>query len=277
MACSEQDSFKRLGILRMDVDSLGQMFIKGFQGQPLTFSRYSALSRSLDFFFKGYLNTIWNSSEAFKQNTYILYAGGDDLFMVGKWDVLIALAHRIHQDFKEWICGNPHLSLSGGMVMVTGKFPIAKAAAEAEVAEKKAKSHTVGTLEKNSITFLGYPLHWEKEYPTVEMLKNELLNMLNPDTQNVPRSLLNRIHTFHALKAKQRKNNLTESWRWQLAYDLSRFRKELPKRAEAAKRQLEQWEIQIFTNDWPGNAQNSQYEFLDLLHIAARWAALVLR
>jgi len=50
-----EEGFKRLGILRMDVDNLGNIFQNGFSNHQSTFSRYAALSRNLDWFFKGYL------------------------------------------------------------------------------------------------------------------------------------------------------------------------------------------------------------------------------
>ncbi|MGB3619265.1 MAG: type III-A CRISPR-associated protein Cas10/Csm1, partial [Catalinimonas sp.] len=59
LAGDEGDALRRLGVLRMDVDNLGQAFIRGFTPRQRTFSRYAALSRNLDFFFKGYLNTLW--------------------------------------------------------------------------------------------------------------------------------------------------------------------------------------------------------------------------
>ena len=59
----ESASFKRLGVLRMDVDNLGNAFIKGFNKNSISFSKYSALSSSLDLFFKGYINTLRDSED----------------------------------------------------------------------------------------------------------------------------------------------------------------------------------------------------------------------
>ena len=49
-----KDAFKRLGVLRMDVDNLGQIFQQGILPERATLSRYAALSRSFDYFFSGY-------------------------------------------------------------------------------------------------------------------------------------------------------------------------------------------------------------------------------
>ena len=56
---TENPNFSRLGILRMDVDNLGSIFQKGIAPERATLSRFAALSRSFDYFFSGYLNTIW--------------------------------------------------------------------------------------------------------------------------------------------------------------------------------------------------------------------------
>ncbi|MFN4298821.1 MAG: type III-A CRISPR-associated protein Cas10/Csm1 [Thermaurantimonas sp.] len=67
-----ESDFKRLGILRMDVDNLGALFKNGFSRRKHSISRLATLSRSLDFFFKGYLN---NLVQEYKNDCYILYAG----------------------------------------------------------------------------------------------------------------------------------------------------------------------------------------------------------
>jgi CRISPR-associated protein Csm1 len=275
LAGIEDGKLKRLGILRMDVDSLGQIFIHGFEQQMKTFSRYSTLSRNLDYFFKGYLNTIWNSKEEYKKNTYILYAGGDDLFIVGKWNYLIDFAEEIQSHFKKWTCHNPKLGLSGGIAIVGGKFPIAKGALMAETAEKKAKQHRVGELEKNAFCLLGYPLHWDIEYSVVKDLKEQLLTFIEND--GLPKALLSKIKTFHTMKTEQQIKKKTESWRWLLAYDFGRARQRLKNNQAEAKEFLNMLQTQVFCEDWEGRSKGSQYKYLDLLNIAARWAELEMR
>ena len=54
---------KRLGILRADVDNLGQAFVKGFESkkhgnQYVTISRTATFSRKLSIFFKRHINTL---------------------------------------------------------------------------------------------------------------------------------------------------------------------------------------------------------------------------
>ena len=86
------------------------------------------MSRSFDFFFSGYLNTVWRETEP--DRSFIVYSGGDDVFIVASWDVAIKLAERIKEDFKLFTCKNPAFSLSGGIAIIPSKFPIMKGAEE---------------------------------------------------------------------------------------------------------------------------------------------------
>ncbi len=45
----ENPNFSRMGVLRMDVDNLGNIFQKGLPANRATLSRLAALSRSFDF------------------------------------------------------------------------------------------------------------------------------------------------------------------------------------------------------------------------------------
>jgi CRISPR-associated protein Csm1 len=241
---------KRLGVLRMDVDNLGQLFISGFAEGQRVFARYATLSRTLDFFFKGYLNTIWNENERFRRSTFILYSGGDDLFIVGKWDVIIELAARIRQEFGRYTGQHPGLGLSGGVAVVGARFPIAKAAGLADEAEKRAKGHhwqatpTAPLVEKDSFDLLGLPLNWQHEYPLVQQLKEELRRLL---ASGMPRSLLQRIQALHEQAVEARRTGQPERWRWLMAYDFARAAERLPRDQSAGREFLQKIQL-IATN-----------------------------
>lgn len=254
--------FKRLGVLKMDIDDLGSIFKEEVKRPNLTFSYYSALSRNLDWFFKGYLNTLWERSE-FKHSTQIIYSGGDDLFIVGRWDAVTHFAALINKKFSEFTGANllnptESVTISGGISIVTDKFPIMKAADFASEAEHKAKGHelydkdklTNGFPEKvedfiyrkNSFNFLGKSLHWEYEYETVLKLKDQFVTVVGDGKGKVPRSFLGKIQMHAANAAKYRKDKLkydrelkrkkegkppliapTPRWVWTVVYDFSRM------------------------------------------------------
>ena len=37
------------------------------------------------------------------KNTYTVFAGGDDLFLLGSWDVILELARFIESEFKRFV------------------------------------------------------------------------------------------------------------------------------------------------------------------------------
>jgi len=260
----------------MDVDNLGNIFKNGFSNEQRTFSRYATLSRNLDFFFKGYLNTIWSSSEDYSRSTYILYSGGDDLFIVGKWDVLIDLAKDIRKAFQKWTCQNPNLSISGGIAIVPPKFPIAKGASMAEVAEKLAKSHQYHQIEKNAFCLMNHALNWDYELPLVEQLKEEMVKLIE-DQKALSKGILQRIMAFHEQAVNQKDKEQNESWRWQMAYHFARAFEST--KNEEAKSFLRDIQLGIFTDknkytEVIGYQKNGKSNFFDLLNLAARWAEL---
>lgn len=289
-----EGNFHRLGILRMDVDGLGQIFIKGFDEEKRTFSRYSALSRGLDYFFKGYLNHIWKTEEftthsgskapepkvSLKEYTQILYAGGDDLFIVGRWDACIHFAECIQQSFQEWTCYNPNISISGGIAIVPVKFPISMGADMAAEAEKAAKNHTYylnkdkmpkEILEKNAFTLLGMPLNWKYEYPIVKELKDNMATWLA--SGQVTKSLLSKIRIHHDAYQNQVSKDKNEAWRWNMAYDFARFAKSNGEISE----DLHEIKNAAFTERYKDHHTQGNRPFIELLNLAARWAELEYR
>ncbi|MCQ2307186.1 MAG: type III-A CRISPR-associated protein Cas10/Csm1 [Bacteroidales bacterium] len=152
-----KDSY--LGILRMDVDNLGSIFIQGLPDEDKSFAAYSTLSFMLDYFFSGYLNTI-RENENFKDDVNILYSGGDDVFAVGKWNKLIEFAEAIRENFRKFV-GRDDISISGGIAIVDDKFPVAKAAEMAGEAEDAAKKYK--NSAKNAFNMFGESVVWSKE------------------------------------------------------------------------------------------------------------------
>ncbi|WP_457626626.1 type III-A CRISPR-associated protein Cas10/Csm1 [Persephonella sp.] len=164
------DGDERIGIVRMDVDDLGKLFSYGF-GDRISISRIATLSRSLDLFFAGYLNKICNElsvkyKEKYKEKNkeikinnffYILYSGGDDLFLVAPWDKAIDVAEKIQTDFEKYTCYNPNITISAGYIQTKPKFPIRVGADLSGEAEKIAKSS-----KKNRICILGDVLKWDE-------------------------------------------------------------------------------------------------------------------
>ena len=241
-----------LGILRMDVDNLGNIFAKGLPEEQRSFAAYSTLSFLLDYFFSGYLNTIRNDVK-YQDYINILYSGGDDVFAVGRWDKLIEFAHEIRIRFEKFV-GRSDISISSGIVMVGEKFPIAKAAEMAGKAEDKAKNFN--NKAKNALNLFGENISWKDEYDYVLAWKNKLKGKCD---HGMPRSILHKIMTFAELKRKGEMKYV-----WHTVYFLKRFAE---KKKDEIKLFCEELKKEILTN-------SRNY---DLLAIAARWAELELK
>ena len=267
---NDSDSdFTRLGVLRMDVDNLGTIFQKGIEPSRATLSRYSTLSRSFDYFFSGYLNTIWNIVAP--EKSQIIYSGGDDVFVVARWDVAIEIAKRIRVDFKEFTCGNEAFSLSGGIAIVEPKYPIMKAAQLSADEESLAKNHCCGNCCKNSISFMSTPLNWETEFPFVENLKNEICGMLKRG--ELPKSFISKMMA-HFENAGVENHKITNyKTYWMMTYDFERMKS---RNKDAAVNVLvDKCLKNICTGH--GIGIETVYHPIELWVLAARWAELEYR
>lgn len=283
----------RMGVLRMDVDRLGSIFQKGFAPAKRSFSRYSTLSRSLDYFFKGYLNQIWAENADYKAYTQIIYSGGDDLFIVGKWDVLANMAVDINHKFREWTCGSANFTLSGGMAVVGPKYPLLKAALLSETYEKAAKDHEFGEEKKNAFSVFGYSyvqgekveekrvkdllfaFNWDKELPYVLDLKDHIAGLLNKGlSQGFPSDAYNLMQQadFQLKDGRYQIHNFAVIW--MAAYN---FKRAIQSGAsDDIKDFLKEWVENLMTHRIKNvpEFEHSKYHPLQLLALAARWAAL---
>lgn len=251
-----------LGVLRMDVDNLGSIFIKGLPDKDKSFSAYSTLSFMLDYFFSGYLNTI---REKYKDDVNILYSGGDDVFAVGRWDKLIEFAADIRKDFAKFV-GREDISISGGIAIVGDKFPIAKAAELAGEAEHNAKSNSEA---KNAFNLFGETISWKDDFGYVEQYKREFVSLINKEY--LSRGILHKIKIY-ALMIKDNKEKVKRgkredmSYLWHTAYYLSRY--------------MESHKKNQCVYDFCKNLRDKELLNIrkyELMAVAARWAELELK
>ena len=202
-----------LACLKADVDWLGAIFSKGFSEKDVSLGRIATLSRLLDLFFKGYLSyklfsadnvlpdnkssnavnnpgdnaDIFQTLESSLQEMrdqyrliYTVFSGGDDLFLIGSWDVICYLAWDIHCWLTQYVSGQPvniskviaHLqqqgntneiankpniapiTISAGIAFNHPKIPPSLLAKSAEEQLHIAKSSGEGGKTKNRIALL---------------------------------------------------------------------------------------------------------------------------
>lgn len=295
-----------LGVLRMDVDGMGKKFIIGFS----TLDVYRDFSKRAKYFFeyyiggkkyekedgigKGYLldEEDQQSGKKYRDFVNVIYAGGDDLFIVGRWDKVIDFAKLIHQktieEFKDdayidiFASEKPlrKISISGGIAIVKPKFPIAKAADMAGDAEDAAKQG-----EKNAFNLFGKNISWEKEFDFVEEFKNKFVNYVSNYNKDYgfSRSVLHKIMLYSEIadmnverEAKGKPKNY--SYMWHISYFMTRFMekfKGFDREPNEQKRKIKK-ELYDFCCDLR-NKQLIDNRHLELIAIAARWAELILK
>lgn len=180
---------KRLGILRADVDDLGQAFVRGFERENaeteyVSISRTATFSRKLNMFFKLHINHILANGRFSltgekppnpRRNALIVYSGGDDLFLVGAWNDILEAAVDINEDLRKYTQGT--LTLSAGIGLFPARYPVKAMARQTGELEEASKA-----LEgKNGITLFDaqegwQTYHWETLKDSVVGEKFALLN-----------------------------------------------------------------------------------------------------
>ena len=245
---------KWLGALRMDVDDLSTVF-KDKLGNA-TISRHASLSQALRHFFEGYVPQLCRqyNKEQDKEILELIYAGGDDLFLVGGWSALPEIAEKIRSEFHDFVTGD-HVTLSGGIAIEHMKFPLYQFADRSGDAEKEAKACD----GKNAITFLQKPMKW-KEFAEVREWHQKLLESLTGQNQ-LPRDILTRLSQIYSEKELKE-----HQWAWRSLYYFHRLL-ERNKSQEPFIRELQ--------NEL--NNPTKKLKLRDYIHVVTRWTALRIR
>ncbi len=265
----------RLGVLRMDVDNVGDLFSKGFGEEKekdkdkdkdkenlATLSRMAALSFQLGLFFEGWVKQICAEQS---ELIYTVYTGGDDAFLIAPWDIVPNLAQQIAKDLADYCGHNPDVHLSAGMTFIGGKYPLYQAAKDAHDALMQAKA-----LDgKNAFDFLGQAYTWN-EFEKV-CAKFERLEKLIVE-EGAPEAILQTFRQFAQDEARQSKKLKLKpvwgKWMWQGAYKLTRdAKREQNRNPDVAK------ELLAIRDELSAN----EYREIGQWGVAARWAQLWLR
>lgn len=143
--------------LKADVDRLGKTFKDYYYS---SFKKFNRLSRELDFFFSDYATKL--IEENFK-NCYVVFGGGDDLFVIGEYKEIIDFAKRIREEFYKFSLEKATLSV--GLVMFKPSTPINYISKMADEAEKRAKELEKevekGKGNRNGIDIFGISMKFD--------------------------------------------------------------------------------------------------------------------
>ena len=217
---------KYIGILKMDGDDMGKVFSEGIRNWwkkrgadagKITPSRYATLSSMLEIFFgycvheicrKGYFFT--TTKYANNPSVYVIFSGGDDLFVLGPWDQIINLAIKIWEEYRIFTGHNPNLTVSASVTITRKKFPVYKSYFTTLDRLEQAKS-----LEgKSAIYIFGQKIKFDRIEEIIK-LKDSLYERIRKD--ELPRSIIFALLRSISVDPKYRR-------KWKAKYVIARYK-----------------------------------------------------
>lgn len=139
--------------LKADIDKLGDTFRELYKDD---FRKFNRLSREVEFFFSDYITTL----VAKKENVYTVFAGGDDLFLIGEYKEIVALSKDIRDEFYKFALEKTTISM--GLVMFKPTTPITFISKMADDAERRAKAITVNGKDRDGIDIFGISMKYNE-------------------------------------------------------------------------------------------------------------------
>ena len=179
-----------LAVLKADVDNLGMLLACGLPQKKFTISRLATVSRQLNNFFVLYLPHLLATDSDFYE-TYTVFAGGDDLFLIGPWNQMAALASHLNQRFSEYVCNNKEITFSAGISIHKPHVPVERMAETAEDALIRAKS-----AGRNRITMFNETVTWD-DFTTLLQTKVQMERWL--EKQYISDAMFYRFNHFIAM------------------------------------------------------------------------------
>ncbi|MDX9745944.1 MAG: type III-A CRISPR-associated protein Cas10/Csm1 [Syntrophales bacterium] len=156
-----------IGVLKADVDRLGMLISCGLEEKEFTISRLATLSRQMNFFFAVYLPHLLKTDPPFV-DVYTVFAGGDDLLLIGPWNRIMDLAGVLQVQFADFTCQNSEIHFSAGICLKKPNTPLRKLALDVEQALEASKDR-----DRNKITVFGETVTWE-EYARLRQIKETM-------------------------------------------------------------------------------------------------------
>ena len=188
----------------------------------------AALSRQMNHFFSLWLPAY---CAAHARNTYTVFAGGDDFFLIGPWLQIQQLAAAMREYFKKYVADNPQITFSAGIAISKPGLPVPKLSVFAEEALEHAKNYPPRKKDdeksqqhkpsKNAISLYGETVSWA-HWQALEKIAARIAE-LQRDYGLSTAYLYNLLH-FTDLAAAEHSGNIEASmWRSRLYYQTRRF------------------------------------------------------
>ena len=200
--------------LKADVDKLGDTFREYYM---TSFKKFNRLSRELDFFFSDYITKLIEINYI---NCYVVFAGGDDLFLIGEYQEVIRLAKHIREEFYKFSLKKSTLSM--GLVMFKPSTPINYISSLADEAENRAKLVTlVGSdITRDGIDLFGITMKFN-EFLKIEDDFKKIILFLEENMQDST-TFYYRLLDFCDMKENINNDIKNAMWKSKLNYVIRR-------------------------------------------------------
>ena len=209
-SCKELSTgIQSLGILKADVDGMGN-YIKNSDVTD-SFENFDLFSKTLDNFFS--LHIPKQMKEKYP-DTYTVFAGGDDLFLVGSWDVILELSRWIEAEFKKFVVSK-ELTISFGVAIAKPSTPISYLAEHTEHLLEIAKAID----GKDALSLFGETVKWKSYKEVFGKLHNEFSGLKDDEINT---AFLYRLLEFCDMSKKAKEDPLNTMWKSKLRYSFSR-------------------------------------------------------
>lgn len=110
------------------------------------------------------------------KHTYTIFAGGDDLFLIGAWDEIIDLSKEIHNEFEKLTKNK--LSISFGISITKPTVPIRYLAEHTEDLLEEAKDMDD---DKDAISMFDETTKWKSYLHTYRVLDEQFSTLNSED------------------------------------------------------------------------------------------------
>jgi len=208
---SAEEGIKAIGVLKGDVDNLGKFLRESDITE--SFENFELFSKSLNNFFSVYVPKVLMQGKY--SNTYTVFAGGDDIFLIGAWDEIIKLALEIEKEFKIFI--KNRLTLSIGIIVTKPSTPVKYLAEISEEKLEDAKAFNNGS--KDAISMFNETVLWQdyiQERKTTLALFEEYTNLVDNT------SFLYRLLDFIQMRQNIQNSPENSMWKSKLNYSFRR-------------------------------------------------------
>ena len=198
----------RLAVLKADVDDMGARVAQIASADP-SYGQLRSFSRMLHAFFG---ERIQDSLATRWPFVYTLYAGGDDLLLVGPWDMVLDFAGDLVREFQDGPAREfGPLTFSAGISMTPYRIPIRHAVERAEELLDSAKRRP----GKNRCAALSTDWTWDRHG---EVIGHGRRIAESVRTGDITRGLLHRL--LHLIESVTGSDRELRAARW--AYQVGR-------------------------------------------------------